>query len=98
MAKLFNFEKELRDLIHITRINSIPSGFVYDNPVSCLENEGKLSDNTSYSYEFKHFTYNDKSFFDLTIHIGNRSYLGLFYSEDFMFVSSLIDKFLALNK
>ena len=95
MAKLFKFEKEIRDLLLMTQVDE-PYGFVYDNPFKEYSFDGILNSKSRYSVEFSFYSF-DKNYFLLTFFIGTRSYIALFYEEDYYLVLNLVDKFIRVN-
>lgn len=96
MAKLFKFEKEMRDLINVLRINE-PYDFCYENRYSSIGSEGKLNNNTKYFYDFDFYHHGDNNYFEVSVGIGSRTYVGLFYYADYKFIYELVDKFISIN-
>ena len=95
MAKLFKFEKQMRDLLLIISVDE-PYGMVYDNPYQSTGFNGMLNSKTEYCVQYDFYNF-DKNYFYLTLFVGTRLYTGLFYEEDYDFVRNLVDKFIKIN-
>ena len=96
MSKLFTFEMVMRDIIYMTRIKT-PYGLDYDNPYNSISFKKSLNATTDISVTYDFYVFGDDDYFNVTIFIGSRCYIGLFFKKDYEFIKHLVDKFISLN-
>lgn len=96
MSKLFTFEMVMRDIIYMTRIKT-PNGLDYDNPYQTSGFKQSLNATTDISVTYDFYVCGDDDYFQVTIFIGSRCYIGLFFKKDYEFIKTLVDKFVRLN-
>ena len=94
MAKLFKFEKNVREQLDFFKIE-IPNGFIFDDAIDGFSCYIPLK-SVSLEVDYKFYTYGDNEYFYLTLLVGNRMYCGLFYKDDYKFISALVNQFIKI--